>query len=269
MHGFLFLDNPLPLLYNYYKTYCIGGIPMFNTAQLKAAAKQQIQGSVLTLFMYGLLAAVITFVPTFIVSYLLPALPGAEFTLNPDPGLYTPDSFSPVMFALNQFFSYAVQAVLGAAFTISMAMLYLNLTRGQRPWAADVFKGFRIFGKALGLQLLTSLFTFLWMLLFIIPGLVMSIAYSMAPYILAENPEMRPMEAIRASKKLTMGYKLDLFILNLSFLGWILLGILTLGFGFIYVGPYISATRANAYLKLKAIAGIDGSEEAQAAALTE
>jgi len=238
---------------------------MFDSTELKSAARQQIKGSIGILFLCGLLVGLFTGVPTFLVSYLLPGLPGTEPAVEFVAGEIIAREVSLSLQLLNMGYQYAVQmilqALIGAAFSISIVMIYLNLTKGQLPRPGDIFNGFSIFGRALALNILTSLLTLLWTLLFIVPGIVMGIAYSMAPYILAENPAMGPIEAIRASKKLTDGYKLELFLLDLSFLGWILLGIVTLGFGFVYVGPYISATRANAYLKLKALAAPESGEE--------
>lgn len=76
-------------------------------------------------------------------------------------------------------------------------------------------------------------------------------AYSMAPYILAENPEMSAKEALEKSKQITQGHKSELFVLQLSFLGWILLSAVTLGIASIYVVPYMSATVANFYNSIK------------------
>ena len=130
-------------------------------------------------------------------------------------------------------------------------MIYLSLTAGKIPTVGDVFNGFAIFGKAWWLSFITSLFTMLWTLLLFIPGIIKGISYSMAPYVLAENPEMTARQALNESKWITNGSKMDLFVLDLSFLGWILLGIASFGIAFIYIGPYISATRANAYLSIK------------------
>ncbi|SHI80129.1 DUF975 family protein [Lutispora thermophila] len=99
-------------------------------------------------------------------------------------------------------------------------------------------------------MLLRGVQNFLWYLLFIIPGIVKSYAYSMVPYILAENPNIGAREAINMSIEMTNGHKLDMFILDLSFLGWYLLGALLLGVGTLFVLPYDNATKAELYLVL-------------------
>ncbi len=99
--------------------------------------------------------------------------------------------------------------------------------------------------------LLVTLYTFLWSLLFIIPGIVKSYSYAMTPYILLDRPELSATDAIKESEKMMNGHKMDLFILDLSFIGWILLSMLTCGILVLYVEPYMEATRAAFYLELK------------------
>lgn len=99
-------------------------------------------------------------------------------------------------------------------------------------------------------MLLRGIYIFLWTLLLIIPGIVASYAYSMVPYILAEQPNIGAKEALRISNQMTRGHKLDMFILDLSFFGWYLLGALALGIGTLFVLPYDYATKAELYLVL-------------------
>ncbi|OKP91781.1 hypothetical protein A3844_01275 [Paenibacillus helianthi] len=92
---------------------------------------------------------------------------------------------------------------------------------------------------------------FLWFLLLIIPGIVKSYAYSQVPYILSDNPNIGYNRAVELSKQMTQGHKFRMFVLDLSFLGWILLGLLALGIGVLFVQPYINATKAELYLDLR------------------
>lgn len=100
-------------------------------------------------------------------------------------------------------------------------------------------------------MLLRDVFNFLWFLLLIIPGIVKAYAYIMVPYILADNPNIGYRKAIKLSDKMTKGYKLDIFILDLSFIGWYLLGVLALIVGILFVLPYHDATKAELYLELR------------------
>lgn len=100
-------------------------------------------------------------------------------------------------------------------------------------------------------MLLTDLLLLFWTLLLIIPGIIKAYAYSMVPYILAENPNIGAEEAITLSNEMTKGHKLDMFVLDLSFIGWYILGALALGVGIFFVMPYENATKAELYLVLR------------------
>lgn len=101
---------------------------------------------------------------------------------------------------------------------------------------------------------LRNLYIFLWSLLLVIPGVVKSYAYQLVPYILAENPNIPAQRAIALSCEMTRGHKVDMLILDLSFLGWYLLGALCFGFGVLFVTPYDLSTKAELYVALRAIA---------------
>lgn len=112
------------------------------------------------------------------------------------------------------------------------------------------FAGGRYWRNVLG-SFLVRLFTGLWTLLFIIPGIIKSYAYSLTNYILVDNPELGPNEARLKSIEMMRGYKWKLFGLDLSFIGWILLCILSLGIGFIWLAPYMQTAHAAFYHDLK------------------
>jgi uncharacterized membrane protein len=117
---------------------------------------------------------------------------------------------------------------------------------------SDVFKGFTDnFTGSLVLGIMQSLFITLWSLLFIVPGIIKAISYSQAPYIIAENPNMPAMEALRRSEEMMRGRKMEYFVLNLSFIGWALLAIPTLGLITIWLEPYMQMTMINFYSDLK------------------
>lgn len=105
---------------------------------------------------------------------------------------------------------------------------------------------------------LKGLYVFLWSCLLIVPGIIKSIAYSMVPYILADEPYITAKEALKKSQAMTKGHKGELFMLDLSFFGWFFLTALTFGvLGVFYVNPYYNGTQAEAYRALK-----DAYEEA-------
>lgn len=119
--------------------------------------------------------------------------------------------------------------------------------------------GLNLWSKGIVSNLLVFIWTLLWSLLFIIPGIVKGIAYSQANYIIAENPSIAPSKAIKISKIITKGYKGDLFFMGLSFLGWIILSIFTLGILFFWLQPYMELSFAKAYTVMKENALQNGS----------
>ncbi|TCU66206.1 uncharacterized protein DUF975 [Tissierella praeacuta] len=106
-------------------------------------------------------------------------------------------------------------------------------------------------------QFVRNLYNLLWTLLFIIPGIIKSYEYIMVPYILSDEPNLSPNEAIRRSMDMTEGHKMDIFILDLSFWGWYILGLLFFGIGGIFVHPYKEATLARLYNILSSNDNID------------
>lgn len=114
-----------------------------------------------------------------------------------------------------------------------------------------IIEGFKkSFVNSLVAMLLVGIFTFLWTLLFIIPGIVKSLAYAMTPYIIASDPSIDAMKAIDKSQEMMKGHKMELFLLYLSFLGWFILAAITV-VGLIFLVPYIQTTVANFYIELR------------------
>ena len=143
-----------------------------------------------------------------------------------------------------------VQFVIGGAVKLGHCRFLLNLHDDEPADIRDLFSQFDRFVDALVMNLLMALYTFLWSLLFFIPGIIAVYRYAMAPFILLENPGMSANEAITASKELMRGHKFDLFVLELSFIGWLLLSALTLGIGSLWVNPYASMAHTVFYRDL-------------------
>ena len=145
--------------------------------------------------------------------------------------------------------------LLAGFFAFGLARVFLQLVRGQKDKVEvkDLFCATEHFGSLIVLNLLIGLFTFLWSLLFIIPGIVKGYAYSMAYYIKHDHPEYDWKQCIDESQRYMKGHKWQLFCLDFSFIGWLLLGALCCGIGTLWVTPYMMAARANFYENLKAI----------------
>lgn len=141
--------------------------------------------------------------------------------------------------------------VLTPALSLAMLGIYLRLTDGAHPSVRELFAEFANFWSALKVMLLSGVFTFLWSLLLVIPGIVKAIGYSQALYILAENPNMGAREALRRSERMMVGHKMEYVMLQLSFLGWHILAGCTMGILYLWLLPYIMTTNTNFYLALK------------------
>ena len=145
-------------------------------------------------------------------------------------------------------------AYLGGASIVAIGMLYACwdlFTKGTLPEAGALFAPFKQYARTVGAVLLVFVYTLLWTLLLVIPGIIQAYSYSMTFYILRENPEMTAGDAITASQKMMDGHKMDLFLLSLSFIGWAILASITFGIGYLWLIPYIYTAYAAFYETLK------------------
>jgi uncharacterized membrane protein len=137
--------------------------------------------------------------------------------------------------------------ILSGPVSLGYVKFNLNLVDNKKAQFSDLFSQFDRFGEAFVMQLLRWIFIILWSLLLLIPGIIATYRYAMAPYILYENPGMSGSEAIEESKRLMDGNKWRLFCLNFSFIGWDILCALTLGIGYLWLKPYREAAYAAFY----------------------
>ena len=145
--------------------------------------------------------------------------------------------------------------LVGGLLSYGLCHVFLQMVRSQKtkPEISDLFTGSDQFLSLLILYCLQALFTFLWTLLFIVPGIIKSYAYSMAFYIKHDHPEYDWKKCLDESQRYMMGHKWQLFCLDFSFIGWILLGSCCCGLGMLWVTPYQQLARTNFYENLKAI----------------
>lgn len=142
--------------------------------------------------------------------------------------------------------------LIGGVLQLGYADFLLKQHDGKEANFGDLFSKFDYFGTGFAQHFLRGLYVALWGMLLIIPGIVKSYAYSMTPFILAENPNLTASQAITLSKELMDGHKSELFILELTFLGWDILAALTLNLGNIALNPYKNATYAAFYRQIQA-----------------
>lgn len=128
---------------------------------------------------------------------------------------------------------------------------FLKLSRNEEVSCNELFKHKNLFWVTIGASFMASIFSFLGTLLFIIPGIIIALSYSMVYFVIVDNPEIGIMDALRKSKEIMEGHKFDYFVLNLSFFGWYILSYFTLGLLLLWLAPYIMVTTANFYNEIK------------------
>lgn len=137
--------------------------------------------------------------------------------------------------------------ILTGPIQLGMTIFYVSFIRTEEPDFNKFFEGFSDFGRALAAFLLVALFTFLWSLLLIIPGIIAAYRYSQTFYIIMDDPDISAIDALRKSSDMMSGAKMKLFLLHLSFIGWAILTAFTFGLGQFFLIPYINTSQAFFY----------------------
>lgn len=154
---------------------------------------------------------------------------------------------------LTQFINSVSSTIINGVVGFGIVNFYLKISRNEQTSYEEMFSKTKMMWFYILLSLLTGLFIALWSILFIIPGIIAAMSYSLIFYIKLDNPELSLIEVIGKSKKMMQGHKWEFFVLNLSFLGWEILGIFTLGILYFWLFPYMEVTCANFYNNIKEI----------------
>lgn len=189
---------------------------------------------------------VVATIVMYIVSFVV------QLIVQPLTALADPESEAVMFLAIfvgTMLVSAFVTVPMNVGYYNALNKLYLD---GDDKVTSNMFKiGFERVLRYAGGMILMTLYVFLWMLLLVVPGIIKAIAYSLTPYILKDYPELSVNQAINLSIKMMKGHKMRYFLLTLSFIGWGLLGILTLGIGYIWLIPYMYTTTAAFYQDVK------------------
>ncbi len=148
---------------------------------------------------------------------------------------------------------YLIYTFLSIPIFYGIKSFYMNISRGLGGRVADVFEGYKQFFPIAAIIFISGLFIILWSFLLIIPGIIKAISYTQILRVKKDNPEMKALDCINESKYLMEGYKMEYFVLRLSFIGWSLLSVFTLGILGFWLLPYMETTYAEFYDKLKEI----------------
>ena len=187
-------------------------------------------------------ATIVMYIVTFVIQLFT-----SFICLLADPN--TQQQLSIVLYIVTMVIPMFVITPLSVGYYNALNNLYLA---GDDKVTSNMFKiGYSRVLRYVGGMLLMGIYIFLWMLLLVVPGIIKAIAYSLTPYILKDYPELSVNQAINLSVKMMKGHKMRYFLLTLSFIGWGLLGILTLGIGYIWLTPYMYTTTAAFYQDVK------------------
>lgn len=216
---------------------------MWNRQQVKEQAKQIMKRNYWKMFVVTLIAGILS-------TYYVTVIQEVQ-------GL-VPDVVLPSMFS--SIFSFlSMESIVGLLFSIFIGFAirvgeqyYFIKNHYGNPALNEIFQGFKgNYLNVVKIMLIMELKIMLWLLLLVVPGIIKAYEYSMIPCLLAENPNITTDEAFSLSKQMTTGQKMDLFVLDLSFLGWYFLGFLCFGIGALFVQPYDVAAFTEVYLILK------------------
>ena len=133
---------------------------------------------------------------------------------------------------------------------IGTTAFFISLIENENFEAKDLFKYYHDFVKIIGVTVLMGLIIMLGYICFIIPGIILTLSYSLVPIILIKKPELGIVETLKYSREKMQGHKLDAFVLGLSFIGWAILGTLTFGILYIWLYPYMQLTFTKFYLNI-------------------
>ncbi|MEL7222083.1 MAG: DUF975 family protein, partial [Bacteroidota bacterium] len=167
-------------------------------------------------------------------------IPGTTFNPFGEQGVLTQQvNFSPI------------STLVSGAFAIGICYYHLIIAKNQEPRLEDIFKGFEQFIQSLVAAILMGLIIVVGLVFFIVPGIIAALGLSQTYYIMADNPGIDAIEAMKQSWEMTKGYKGQLFLLGLSFLPWAILSIFTLFIGLLWLMPYMYVSFSHFYLQLR------------------
>lgn len=208
---------------------------MISRSELKERAKVSLRGKYGEAIKITLLLLAISF--------------GIGFVFGIIVGITDMDTNGPVYSLIQNIIEIAISGL----FTFGYLSFFLKISRNEEVTYNELFSKTNMFFTYFIASLLCGIFTALGFILLIIPGIIIALSLSLTFYILLDNPEMDIMAALKKSKEMMNGHKAEYFVLQLSFLGWIIACIFTLGIGYLWLIPYMSVTEANFYNKLKEI----------------
>jgi len=161
-------------------------------------------------------------------------------------------SFSGDDQVFSSYISNGLFSILLIPLTWGLVVFFLYIVRGEYAEIESLFDGYKAFKRIFFTKLMVNIYTFLWTLLLIVPGVIKFYSYAMTDYLLRDEADLEYDAAIERSMQMMEGHKLELFYLHLSFIGWAILSVFTCGFGLFLLIPYFYTAQAHFYEDLKA-----------------
>src|SRR5574344_2680520 len=204
---------------------------IYDKSRIKRKAKKDLAGkwgtSVLTVLVYAIIVV---------------AISGLVYWISQAAGL-SKDA--------TELLNSIVGILIDGTIAVGLVGYFMNIARGKDAKVNDLFSYTNLIGVVILTVILVAIFTTLWTLLLIVPGIIAAISYSQVMYIIIDDPKIDAMAAIKESKEIMNGHKMDYFVLQLSFIGWSILATITFGIGYLWLTPYMATTNANFYDSIK------------------
>ena len=216
-----------------------------NISWLKDRAKEKLRSD------WGgpIIACILPIIPTVVIQVPIQIISFAVGFSHPD----APPSFFTGYFMAIYLIALVLFTLVLPPMQFGLITFFLGFARGQKESAIDATKsGLQYYKKVVLTYIVVYWYSFFWSLLLVIPGIIKRYSYSMTMYVLNDNPEMSINEAITESRRLMAGHKMDLFILQLSFIGWAIASVFTAYIGFLFLMPYINLSIALFYEEITA-----------------
>lgn len=206
---------------------------MINRVELKNDAKAKLKGKLWEAVKITLVLFAISFAAGFIAGFIM--------------GILNIDTES----GIGQLITNIISIVISGLFSFGMLSFYVKISRGEEATYKELFSKTNMCVKYIIASILVGIAVAAGYILLIIPGVILAFGLTQTMYIILDNPEIGTIDAMKKSWAMMKGYKMDYFVFCLSFIGWIILGVFTLGILYIWLMPYMSIAQANFYNKVK------------------
>ena len=207
-----------------------------NISELKENAKKSLKGKYPDAIAIIIIMAIISSALTFAFSRVFPVTKINMFG-------YTIEQTNPITSLL--------EFIVSCFFILGQCNFFLKTSRNEESSVNDLWSKFNLFLPCAAVTILIGLIVGLGYILLIVPGIILSLAYAMTYYVILDNENISIIEAMKTSRQMMKGHKSQLFLLYLSFIGWAILGIFTLGILYLWLIPYMNVTVCNFYNKIK------------------